>query len=258
MSYRVSCEGVRIKLRDGVLPSIGTWMQIPSPEIGEILGSCGFDWIAVDLEHGHFSVGILTSVFRAIEINGTLPFARVFDGSERSVRVALDAGACGLIIPRVETVDQMKEIFQASHLPPHGRRGVGFARANLYGKHFARQVSTDASRPIIVPMIESKIGVSNLQSILALDMVDAVMVGPYDLSATVGVAGDFTNPKFVATLELVESVCKAHKVPVGYHVVEPDKALLTEKVRQGYRFLAYSMDTAFIHAGAKMSSWGAE
>ena len=129
-------EWVRKKLADGHA-SIGSWMQIPSSDVGEIMGQAGYDWVAVDLEHGAISIQQLPDIFRAIELGGTLPLARLSEGKPKYCKEALDAGAAGVIVPMVESKEQVEMIYQSSCWPPVGTRGVGYSRANLYGKNFS-------------------------------------------------------------------------------------------------------------------------
>ena len=116
--------------------SIGSWMQIPSSSISEIMGDAGFDWIAVDLEHGSISNAQLPNIFRALELGNTLPIVRLSQASPKDCKLALDAGAGGVIVPMVENAEQLSLMRDACYWPPRGSRGVGFSRANLFGKYF--------------------------------------------------------------------------------------------------------------------------
>src|SRR5689334_11700428 len=116
--------------------SVGSWMQIPNASVDEIMGDSGYDWVAIDLEHGSISIDQLPNLFRALEHGGTLPMVRVAEGSPKDCKQALDAGAGGLIVPMIESATQLQAVIEASCWPPVGRRGVGFSRANLFGKYF--------------------------------------------------------------------------------------------------------------------------
>ena len=118
--------------------SIGSWIQIPNTSIAEIIGCAGYDWVAVDMEHGSISVSQLPDLFRALELGNTLPLARIAQGELKECKQALDAGAGGLIIPMIESAEQLKNTIDYSKWPPSGNRGVGFSRANLFGKKFDR------------------------------------------------------------------------------------------------------------------------
>ena len=116
--------------------SIGSWIQIPDSSIAEIMGQSGYDWVAVDMEHGSISLCQLPDLFRALELGNTLPLARIAQGEAKDCKQALDAGAGGLIIPMVESAEQLQKVVQYSSWPPSGMRGVGFSRANLFGNIF--------------------------------------------------------------------------------------------------------------------------
>jgi 2-dehydro-3-deoxyglucarate aldolase len=126
---------IKEKLKAGK-PTIGTWMQIPNSNVAEILASNGFDWITLDLEHGAFSLNVLPDIIRAIEIGGSTPFIRVAQSHPKDIKQALDAGAKGIIVPMIESVEQARDFVKWSSYPPMGTRGVGFSNANLFGKHF--------------------------------------------------------------------------------------------------------------------------
>ena len=128
-------EEIRQKLSSGTY-SLGSWMQIPNSSIAEIMGQSGYDWVAVDLEHGSISVNQLPDIFRALELGNTLPLVRLAEAQAKDCKQALDAGASGVIVPMVENSKQLEFIRDYCRWPPSGKRGVGFSRANLFGKFF--------------------------------------------------------------------------------------------------------------------------
>ena len=167
---------IRETLRNGNC-SIGSWIQIPHSAIAEILGQAGYDWVAVDLEHGSISPHELPDLFRALELGNTLPLAIVAQGKLKDCKQALDAGAAGLIIPMIESAKQLKEIINISSWPPAGSRGVAFSRANLFGKNFQNYIEESQS-PFIVAMIEHIDALEELDEILKVKGLDAILVGP--------------------------------------------------------------------------------
>lgn len=198
---------LRAKLRAGQ-PSVGSWLQIPSPDVAELVASGGFDWVAIDTEHGAVSRHQLPDLMRAIELQGALPLVRVSHPDPRPCQQALDAGAGGVVVPRIEDAATLREIIAGCQWPPAGRRGVGFSRANLFGKHFEAH-KEEARQPLIVAQVESKNAVDNIESLIAVKGVDAVMIGPYDLSASLGVSGEVGMPgcrmRWRASCELAKS-----------------------------------------------------
>ena len=135
MNRLKTIKKIRKNLNDGGC-SVGSWMQIPNSSIAEIMGQAGYDWVAVDMEHGAISTHQLPDLFRALELGGTLPLVRLAHGEPKDCKQALDAGAGGVIVPMVESEEQLIKVRDASRWPPSGSRGVAFSRANLFGKNF--------------------------------------------------------------------------------------------------------------------------
>lgn len=239
---------IRRQLHEGRC-SLGSWMQIPHPSVAEILGQSGYDWVAVDLEHGSTGIHKLPDLFRALELGGTLPLVRLAQGEPKDCKQALDAGAGGVIVPMVESATQLVKVRDACRWPPAGRRGVGFARANLFGRHFAAYAE-EAQAPLLVAMIEHIRAVEQLESILQVEGLDAVFIGPYDLSASMGMTGRFEAPEFVATQDRIRSLAQRHRIPCGLHVVMPDPAALRQRIAEGYRFIAYAIDAVFLQTAS--------
>ena len=134
--------------------------------------------------------------------------------------------------------------------PPIGSRGVGFSRANLFGKNFD-SYSEEAQSPLLIAQIEHINAVNNLDEILQVDGLDAIIVGPYDLSASMGITGEFDSQLFIDIMDNIMCLCKEHNVPCGDHVVQPDRKLLDSRIDQGYRFIAYGTDGVFIYKNCR-------
>lgn len=230
--------------------SIGSWLQIPSTDVAEIMGRSSYDWVAVDLEHGSFSRRDLPDIFRALELGGTVPFARVADCSMTSIKAPLDAGAQGLIFPMIESREQLDSAIKLSLYPPNGIRGVGYCRANVFGKNFEQGISRNAYT-FFCAQIEHIRAVDNLEAILEHPRLDAIMVGPYDLSGSMGLTGQFNHPDYIDTLGLILEKAREHDVGMGIHVVKPDPSELKVRIDEGYRFIAYGVDAVFFYQGAE-------
>lgn len=229
--------------------SIGSWIQIPHPSIAEIMGQAGYDWVAVDMEHGAVGAHQLPDLFRALELGGTLPLVRLAEGSVKGCKQALDAGAGGVIVPMVSSAEQLVAVRDACRWPPAGTRGVAFSRANLFGKHFDAYME-EAQAPLLVAMIEQISAVEQIDSILAVDGLDAILIGPYDLSASMGMTGRFKEPAFVEAMRRIRNAADKRGVPAGVHVVPPSPDELGAKLAEGYRFIAYSIDSVILNGFA--------
>ena len=230
--------------------SIGSWMQIPHPCVAEIMGQSGYDWVAVDMEHGSISAHQLPDLFRALELGETLPLARLAQGHPKDCKQALDAGAGGVIAPMVESAEQLAFVRDACCWPPAGTRGVGFSRANLYGKRFD-EYAAEAQSPLLVAMIEHIQAVDNLPDILAVPGLDAILIGPYDLSASLNLTARFDDERFISVMQKIQDLADQASVPCGVHVVQPSPEELNKRIHQGFRFLAYSIDAVFLYKGAQ-------
>jgi 2-dehydro-3-deoxyglucarate aldolase len=249
---------IREKLKRGQ-PTVGTWLQIPSPDTAEIIGRCGYDWAAVDMEHGAFTRSDLPNICRALELGGTLPFARLREASRGQIKSALDSGARGLIFPMIESGAELDRAIREALYPggtghsAGGVLGVGFSRANAYGENLAAQ--TEAERGtgrdiVLAAQIEHVRALQDLDAIFANPRLDAYMVGPYDLSASMGLTGCFDHPDFVNVLAEIARKAEEHGKAKGFHVVEPDPADLRAKIGAGYAFIAYGIDAVFLTRAA--------
>lgn len=254
----LTAKEMRHKLHRGE-PLVGTWLQLPSPDAAEILARMGYAWAAVDLEHGSFTRAILPDMFRALERWGTLPFARVACADMTAAKAALDSGAKGLVFPMIADREQLDKAVSWSLYPggkeyPGGSRGVGFSRANVFGIDLPSHTDSEEGLGfdiVIVAQIEQAAALENLDAIFSHPRLDACMVGPYDLSASMGITARFDHPDFQQAIALIEQKAREHGLALGYHVVQPDERLLEEKIAAGYSFLAYGIDTVFLHAGAR-------
>jgi 2-dehydro-3-deoxyglucarate aldolase len=220
-------------------------MQIPNGAVAEIMGSANYEWVAVDMEHGSIGVAQLPDLFRALELGNTLPMARIAERSSKDCQQALDAGAGGVIIPNIQSADQLLAMRDATRWPPSGKRGVGFSRANRFGGRFRSYVQT-AQAPLLVGMLEDARALDELDSILAVEGLDAVLLGPYDLSASLGHTGKFDHKDYLCALKTILRQARAFSIPVGIHVVEPSMPELKQRIRQGFRFLPFSMDSVLL------------
>ena len=165
--------------------TVGTWLQIPNADVAELMARAGYDWVAVDMEHGSFGRTILPDIFRAIECGGAVPFARLAEASRTQIKAALEAGAQGLIFPMIESREQLDRAIGWSIYPgldnwegekPSEYRGVGYCRANVFGKDFDSYRAKIAGDIFICAQIEHIRAVENLESILSHPRLDAIMV----------------------------------------------------------------------------------
>ena len=226
--------------------TIGAWMQISSTEIADILSSNEqFDWICVDLEHGNFGYEKLSDIFRIIQLNGKIPFARLKSCDVNQAQQVLDLGAMGLIIPKINNSKEINLLIDSVSHPPKGFRGHAFFRANMFGKYFS-EYNRVLKKPIIIAMIETKEGLNSINEILKIKQLDGIFVGPYDLSASLGSIGNFKSKLFINSIKKITLASKNHKKILGIHVVQNSKKDLKKYISKGFKFIAYSMDSVIL------------
>ena len=231
--------------------TLGTWLQINNGTAAEILANAGYEWIAIDIEHTDIDVTSLTELLRAMYGRGVAPVARVATNGLLDIRRALDAGAEGVLIPFVNTPEQAKFAVQAAKYPPMGVRGYSFCRANDWGVSFAEDVKTANEQTAVIVMIESRQGVENIDAIVAVEGVDAVFIGPYDLSGSYGIPGQTQAPVVRKAFQRVIDACEHAGKSVGLLLVRPTEDAVKQVVSDGYTLLCLGLDTVFIDEGAR-------
>lgn len=232
-------------------PTIGTWIQIGHPAVAEVLGNLEFDWIAADCEHTEMSVGDFAAVARALHGRGPAPFIRVRENDTLAIRQALDVGACGVIVPLINSGAEAERAVSAAKFPPQGIRGFAYYRANEHGADFDAYVQRANDEIAVVAMVETAQAVENIDAILAVEGLDGVFIGPYDLSGSYGVPGA-TDHQLVRTAQRrVVEACRNAGKSAGLHIVVPSKASVAQAVETGFTFLAVGMDTVFLRAGGQ-------
>ena len=174
MNRQAAIQQIRKKLKDKQ-PSIGSWMQIPHASIAEIMGNAGYDWVVVDQSMVQ-SAMINYQIFSGPKLGNTLPLVRLVEGTAKECKQVLDAGSGGVIVPMIETAEQLEKVIINCCWPPSGIRGVGYSRANLFGKHF-QTYSDEAQAPLVIAQIEHIRAVKNLSSILNVAGLDGILVG---------------------------------------------------------------------------------
>ncbi len=233
------------KLEQGVL-TIGSWITIGHTSVAEIMANAGFDWLTVDMEHSALTIENAQQLIQIIELSGVTPLVRVGENNSTIIKRVMDAGAHGIIVPMVNSKEDAIKAVSSVKYPPIGTRGVGLARAQGYGFEFERYRKWVDKESIVVVQIEHIKAVENLEEILSVCGVDAFIVGPYDLSASLGVPGEFENPDVLAALKKVTDVAGKLRKTAGFHVIPPDAVAVDNKMKEGYRFISLSLDTLFL------------
>ena len=227
---------------------VGSWINTASPITAELMANCGFDFLTVDAEHSAVELPQAQALFQAIRSGNPncAPLVRVPAADYAAIKRYMDAGAQGVVVPLINDAQQAREVVRAVKYPPQGQRGVGFCRDNCYGLTLDARVAAANEETLVCLQIEHVDGVRNLESILGVAGVDAVFIGPYDLTASMGITAQFDHPEYLKACHTVLEACRRHKVAAGIHVVEPNPEELCERAREGYTLLAYSLDITML------------
>jgi 4-hydroxy-2-oxoheptanedioate aldolase len=242
---------VKRKLREGK-PTFGTWLSLDNLHTARVLARAGFDWLTLDLEHSAIDWSRAAAVFAVVADAGCVPLARVPEGNHHLIKRVLDAGAWGIVVPMVDTVEQARVAIAAAKYPPDGNRSAGGGMHALGFGASGREYYEKANDEILVVLqTESPTGVDNAAEIYRLPGCDAIFVGPVDLSFTMR-SPDGRKPtpeEHEALIQRVISVGRQCGTPTGIHCMEPDEAL--GRAQQGMQFLAIGSDLRMLTTRAE-------
>ena len=235
----------RLKRGDKLL---GTMVTLPSAPAAEVLASLGFDWLFVDAEHGPLETAELLAILTAVNRRAAC-VVRVPSCDAVQIAKVLDLGADGIIVPQVNTPEQAAAAVRFARYPPEGTRGVGLARAHGYGLKFKEYVESANREVAVVVQAEHATAVENIGAIARVPGVDAVLLGPYDLSASLGKMGQIDDPMVVAAIARVTDACRAVRMPLGYFGV--NAAAVRPYVERGYTLIVAGVDTTLLAGAAR-------
>lgn len=229
------------KLKDRK-PVYAGWTSFGHPGITEIFARAGLDFIGIDLEHSTIDQEQSQRIIAACHSQGIACLPRIASHNKEMARRLLDSGADGLIVPMVNSAQEVREIIDWMKYPPVGKRGFGIARAQGYGFDFGPYVKDWNRSSILIAQIETVDAVNNIDAILSVDGLDGVMVGPYDISGSLDVPGQLDHPKVVEAGLKVVKAAKAKGKACGNQIIEPNAAKIREAHSQGYTFNVLSSD----------------
>lgn len=234
-------------------PAFGTWVTLcPHPRVIKIFAAAGFDFVIIEMEHTDFSFETVGTLVMLAREAGLCPIVRP-PGTLKphDMTRALDAGAQGLLLPSIDTAEQMREIVHATKYYPLGMRPM-----NLRGPHTDYEPGKPAdiiahlnAHTLLVIMVETQRSIDNLEEILAVKGVDAVMIGPDDLSQDLGIPGELQHPTLLQAYERVFEICRRHGVPFGLSAQSPEMAKTW--VEKGARWIPYQNDAAMVYNAAR-------
>jgi 2-dehydro-3-deoxyglucarate aldolase len=222
--------------------TIGSWITLGHPAIAEIMASAGFDWLVLDMEHSVLELGEVQTIIQVLDKQQCPAIVRLTSNHPDQIKRVMDAGATGVMVPMVKSAADAHAAIQSVYYPPRGQRGVGLARAQGYGASFPEYQRWMEQNAIVVVMIEHVDAVNDIDAILSVPEIDAYIIGPYDLSGSMGRPGELNHADVQAAIERVLRAGQRAEKPGGIHVIEPDPDALQQRIRSGFNFLGYTLD----------------
>lgn len=232
---------------------VGSWLNTVSPVAAEIMSAAGFDFLVVDAEHSAADVPQGQALFQAVRAGNPncVPLVRLPGNDYAHTKRWLDAGALGVIAPLINTAAEAAELVRAVKYPPAGERGVGFGRSHGYGFDFDDYMTNADAETFVCVQIEHIRAVENIAEILAVKGVDAAFIGPYDLTASMGITARFDHPRFLEARRKILAECLRRGVRPGIHVVQPEPEEVKARIAEGFSLIAYSLDIVMLGAACR-------
>ena len=229
--------------------AVNGWLAVPDSFSAEVMAHQGWDTLTIDMQHGVIDYQRMVTMLQAISTTPTVPVVRVPWLEPGIIMKTLDAGAYGVICPMVNTREEAQRLVSCTHYAPMGSRSFGPVRANLYG---GADYPTEANRTVVAfAMIETAQALDNLDAILSVEGLDAIYIGPSDLSLALGCKPVFDDvePKVAQAIDHIVERARAHGVQAGIHNGRPDVALA--RVAKGFRFVTVSSDARILASGSQ-------
>lgn len=226
--------------------AFGSWLSLGQGDIAEIMSQSQCDFLTIDLEHSVIDFGRAQNLIRIIELSGPSPLIRISKNCGTEIKRVMDAGAHGVIVPMISSKKEAEKVVSSVYYAPQGERGVGLSRAQGYGAGFNAYREWLHQEAVIITQIESQKAVENIHEILSIQAIDGVLIGPYDLSSSLGVSGNLNHPSVLNAEEKVLKACREHHKAAGIHIVHPDQKILKQKKDMGYRLIVYGSDMIFL------------
>lgn len=237
------------KLKNNEL-TVGSWIMIGNSISVDVMALAGFEWLVIDIEHTSIGLESAHHLISSIQSHGMKALVRVSQNEEVVIKRILDMGADGIIVPMVCSKADAEQAVSYAKYPPIGKRGVGLFRAQKYGMGFDEYKKWVDEELVVIAQIEHIDAVANIEEIVNVEGIDGTIIGPYDLSGSMGIPGEFERKEVKEAVQRVLDVCKENNMPSGFHVVDTAPEKLNEKIAQGCTFLAYGIDYFFMRDAA--------
>lgn len=229
---------------------IGPVVSLASPEVAEVFALLGFDYIWIDMEHAPLEFSQVQGMIQAVAGRSAC-LVRVPDNGETWIKKALDMGADGVIVPQVRDAEAARRAVEYSHYPPQGRRGAGVARAQGYGLGLREYLESANENISLVLQIEDREGAENIPSIARVPGVDAIVIGPLDLSTSLGVPGQLTHPLVLENITSILRHCQSADMCAGIFTVDAENAKI--RLEQGFTMIVMGIDLLYLWGSARQA-----
>jgi len=220
----------------------GGWTSISNNLITEIFSKSNIDFVGIDIEHSSISLEQSQNIIISSQSYGIPCLPRIPTHDKQIIKRLLDIGADGIIIPNVENEKDIQKIIEWTHYPPTGKRGYGVSRAQGYGFDFDTYINNWNSNCVLVAQIESINAVENIENILKSENLDAAMIGPYDISGSLGIPGQINHEKVKHACKKVLDACNKFNKPCGIQDIEPTEESINKMIKEGYKFIILASD----------------
>ena len=222
--------------------TIGSWITLGHTAIAEIMASVGFDWLVLDMEHSVLELNEVQTIIQVLDGRNCPAIVRLTSNHPDQIKRVMDAGATGVMVPMIKSAVDAQAAVDGVYYPPRGNRGVGLARAQGFGASFPAYRQWLEQNAVIVAMIEHIDAVHAIDQILSVPGIDAYIIGPYDLSGSMGRPGALDHPEVQEAITHIREAGQRAQKPGGIHVIEPDPEALRVRIESGFNFLGYSLD----------------
>lgn len=221
--------------------AIGAFVTCNAPDLVEIIGLSGFDFVVIDTEHGPLSIESTVNLIRAAELRGLTPITRITNPMDSTILRSLDVGAHGIQVPQVNDIEAANHIVKSTKYFPMGNRGLAMPRSSDYGTHppmdYFKHINKET---MIIVHCENKDGLENIEEIASIPEVDVIFLGPFDMSQSLWIPGEVNHPRIKEAAQRVVNVCKANGKAAGVFVTDGEQAKL--KIEEGFQYIAMGMD----------------
>jgi len=228
---------------------LGSWISTASPAVVDVLKFLPLDWFVFDMEHSPTGVESVGTMIGTLGGSNVAPIVRVGQADQALIKNVLDAGSEGIVIPLVNSKEEAERAVRLCKYPPLGIRGTAMGRAARYGLDGARYLRSANDENMVIVQIETTTALSNLESIAAVNGVDVLFVGPSDLTMSLGLIDDRTNPRVVDAMLRVVGACREHGKAAGVMAATTDEA--KKAVERGFGFISLGSDVRHLIVGAR-------